>query len=117
MVISDNLYTVDEFEAYAQQHPEQLLELIDGRIVEKVTSEEHGKIAGLIIYAIIAYLKHYPEIKGHWAVESSYRPADVEHNARRPDVSFRRTEDKVSKSGTFSGMPDFQMAVTDVFEV
>ena len=43
MVISDKTHKIEEFEAYAAAHPEQLLELIDGRIVEKVTSEEHGK--------------------------------------------------------------------------
>lgn len=36
MVVSDKTYTVDEFEAYAAAHPDFLLELIDGRIVEKL---------------------------------------------------------------------------------
>lgn len=44
MAISAKLYTVSKYEAYAEQFPEQLFELIDGRIIEKVTSEEHGLI-------------------------------------------------------------------------
>jgi len=48
MPISEKLYTWQEFEAFAQVYPERLLELIDGRIVDKVTNEKHGKIASNI---------------------------------------------------------------------
>src|SRR5688500_4310346 len=97
MVISDKLYTIDEFEAYAALYPNKLLELIDGRIVEKVTSEQHGKIALWLAHLIIVYLQAHPEIKGHWSSEASYKPENDDKNERRPDVSFRRTEDEVSR--------------------
>ncbi len=44
MLSREKTYTLAEFDAYAAQHPDKRLELIDGTIVEKVTSEEHGKI-------------------------------------------------------------------------
>jgi Uma2 family endonuclease len=45
MALSEKLYTWEEFEEYAETHPDALLELIDGRIVEKATNEKHGKIS------------------------------------------------------------------------
>ncbi|MDQ7025766.1 MAG: Uma2 family endonuclease [Anaerolineae bacterium] len=107
MVIADKLYTIDEFEAYAATQSEKLLELIDGRIVEKVISEEHGKIAIWLGYLIITYLQEHPEIKGHWSSEASYTPTGDDKNERRPDVSFRLTDKAVSRATRFEGMPDF----------
>lgn len=111
MVISEKLYTWQEFEAYAVDHPDALLELIDGRIVEKVTNELHGKIVGLILHALIGYLKNHPEIKGHWSTEAAFRPVDSDDNGRRPDVSFRLTEDAVSTIGTVDEIPQFCVEV------
>lgn len=111
MAISEQLYTWQEFEAFVTKHPDSLLELIDGRIVEKVTSELHGKIVGLILHAIISYLKNHPDVKGHWSTEAEFRPVDAEDNSRRPDVSFRLTDGTVSKSGIVQGMPDFCVEV------
>src|SRR5215204_4057045 len=107
MVISDKLYTVDEFEAYAALYPDKLLELMDGRIVDKPISEYHGKLMGWLAHLLIAYLQQHPEIKGHWSSEASYKPEDDDKNERRPDVSFRRTEGEVSSETYFEGMPDF----------
>lgn len=107
MAISEQVYTIAEFAAYAQQNPETLLELIDGRIVEKVTSEQHGKLAGWIIHCIILYLQDHPEIHGHWSMDTSYIPADDVHNARRPDVTFRRTDAPVNTQPHLEQLPDF----------
>jgi len=111
MVVSDKTFTLKEFEAYAAAHPDLLLELVDARIVEKVTSEEHGKIVGWLVHLIIVYLQAHPEIKGHWGVEASYKPVDDDKNERRPDVSLRITDEAVNKDSYVEGMPDFVVEV------
>lgn len=80
MVIQDKLYTLTEFEAVLVQAPDALLELINGRIVEKVTSEEHGKIVINIGSELRAWLKQSPQIKGHYTTESSHRVPDDIYN-------------------------------------
>jgi Uma2 family endonuclease len=107
MVIQDKLRTVSEFEAYALAHPEQILELIDGRIVEKVTSERHGRIAIIIASEIRVYLKAHPEVHGQFSVETSLRPISDNHNERRPDVSLRLTDEPASEASYLTTFPDF----------
>jgi Uma2 family endonuclease len=111
MTIQEQLYTIEDFEAYENQHPEQLVELIDGRIVEKVTTEEHGVIAGIIIAEIRLFLKQNPHIKGYAGVEISHRRPEDKYNDRKPDVSFRATDGKVSKAGILMQMPDFAVEI------
>jgi Uma2 family endonuclease len=107
MVIQDRLYTVDEFETYEQAYPNKLLELIDGRIVEKVTSERYGKIAVIIASELCLYLKTHTEIHGQYSVESSLRPAGDDKNERRPDVTFRLTDEAASEASYLTTFPDF----------
>ena len=107
MVISDRLYTIDEFEEYAATQPEKILELINGRIVEKSISELHGKLVGWLGYLLISYLQEQPKIKGHWSSEATHTPVGDKKNELRPDVSFRVTDGEVSKATRLEGMPDF----------
>ena len=95
MVISEKLYTIEDYVDYANAHPDKLLELRDGRIAEKMTSEEHGLIVLKIGAALLAW-KKAENIKGYASTETSYRLKGNEHNERRPDVSFRLTDDGVS---------------------
>lgn len=111
MVFSDKTYTLQDFVAFSEAQPDKLLELIEGRIVEKVTSEMHGKIVGIILFALINYLKNHPDIQGHWSTEATFAPADDEENSRRPDVSLRLTQEGVSTSAIVVGMPDFAVEV------
>jgi Uma2 family endonuclease len=113
MVISDKTYTITEFEEYAATHADLLLELIDGRIVEKVTSEEHGKIV-INIGSELRLWQKRTGIKGHYSTESSHRLPDNISNERRPDVSFRVTDDKVSNKGKLYEMPDFAVEVKSI---
>jgi Uma2 family endonuclease len=110
MVISETLYTLAEFEAYAAAHPDQLLELIDGRIVEKVTSEEHGYIVLKIGMALLNW-RQTNNIKGFPSTEATLRLPDDDKNERRPDVSFRYTDETVSRKATLPTMPDFAVEV------
>jgi Uma2 family endonuclease len=106
MLLHEQTYTIDEFEAYANEHPELMLELIHGRIVEKVTSEEHGKIVINIGTAIRLWQKKVA-VKGHYSTEATHRLPNDKENERRPDFSFRLTEEKVSKATALYQMPDF----------
>jgi Uma2 family endonuclease len=110
MTISEKLYTLSEFEALCDEQPERLLELIDGRIVEKVTNEKHGKIATNIAAELRAWVKRSANIRGHYGVENTYRLPDDDMNERRPDVSFRYTTDKPSEM-IHVGLPDFAVEV------
>ena len=111
MVVSDKTYTAQDFIAFTQAHPDSLYELVEGRMIEKVTSELHGKIVGIILFALISYLKSHPDIQGHWSTEASYAPENDTENSRRPDVSLRLTQDKVSTCAIVSGIPDFAVEV------
>lgn len=110
MLISEKIYTIAEYEDYAAAHPDMLLELIDGRIVEKVTSEEHGYIV-ITIGSELRSWKKRTGAKGHFSTESSHRIQKDQKNERRPDVSFRYTEDKVSNATALYDMPDFAVEV------
>lgn len=110
MSISEKLYTIEDYEAFAEAHPEQLLELLNGRIVDKVTSEKHGKIV-INIGSELRIWQKKNKINGHYSTESSHRVSEDEHNERRPDVSFRYTDDDVSQKSAVYTMPDFAVEV------
>lgn len=113
MVISETSYTVAEFEAYAQQHPDKLLELIHGRIIEKVTGRRHGKIV-LKIGAWLVQWADANEVKGHYGTEVHHRlpddAPDADQHVKQPDVSFEYTDEEADDS-TVVGMPDFVVEV------
>jgi Uma2 family endonuclease len=110
MVITEKQYTTKEFHTYAAQHPDKLLELINGRIVEKVTTEEHGYIVINIGAELRTWVRH-TNIKGYYSTEAAIELPDDDKNHRRPDVSFRLTDDEMSKEGVLSTMPDFAVEV------
>ena len=109
MAISEKLYTWQEFEAIVQNYPDRLLELIDGRIAEKVTNEKHGKIASNILVQIVLWAKR-TKAKGHYGVDNSYRIPGDDKNERCPDVSFRYSEEDVSEE-ILETVPDFCVEV------
>lgn len=111
MVSGEKLYTTTDYEAYQAQHPNRLLELIDGRVVEKVTGHYHAIIALTIGTALRLWQKQYA-IVGFSGVEMSHRNADDEHNIRIPDVSFRyATEDETPSLSADHTTPDFAVEV------
>lgn len=113
MVIPDKTYSADEFIVYAEQHSDQILELIDGRIIEKVTTEEHGYIVINIGSALKIWLKT-ASVNGYYSTEASLKVAGDDSNVRRPDVSFRITDDSISKKGALLQMPDLTVEVKSV---
>lgn len=101
--------TVDEFEDFLASHREGLFELIEGEIIEKMVTEEHGGIAVNISAAIHSYLKKNKV--GIVAVEARHQPIGDKHNDRLPDVSFRRTNAERVKKGAVQGMPDLAIEI------
>ena len=107
----EQIYTVKEFEHLLRQpeNHKRLLELIDGEVVEKMPTEEHGYLAGLIVTAISNFLETHRI--GIAAVEARHRLPNDEVNARLPDVSFRRAKHPLVKEGSVPQMPDLAVEI------
>lgn len=106
MVVQPKLYTVDEFEQYIGQpeNRERLFELINGEIVEKVPTREHGIIAGNMITEFNNYLD--ANDIGEAAVEARHRPMGDKLNDRLPDVSVVLGKKPVERRGAADYIPD-----------
>lgn len=107
MVAQPKLYTVNEFDEFLRQ-PEnrgRLFELMNGEIIEKTPTREHGIIAGNVVTELNIYLRQ--NRIGHAAVEARHRPANDDHNSRLPDVSFVADPTRpIEKQGAALYIPD-----------
>jgi Uma2 family endonuclease len=111
MAVEHALITGTMFEQFLTTHPEGLYELIHGEIVEKVSTQEHAKIAGILLGELYLYLKQHPEIKTHLGPEIRYRPAGDLLNDRIPDVSVQLSDQPPVRRGAVSGMPDLAVEI------
>lgn len=87
MTVLERQVTTVEFERFLQlpENKERLFELINGEIVEKMPTEEHGMIVINIGAAIRIFLKQHQV--GRVGAEIRYKlPAD-RYNSRMPDLS------------------------------
>lgn len=112
MAIQSRLYTVTEFEQILAQpeNSERLLELVNGEIIEKMPTEEHGIIVLNIGGEIRIYLKSNPV--GRVGVEIRHRNPDDDYNDRLPDISFTAdTMTPVVKEGAVLRFPDLAVEV------
>lgn len=111
MAVQPLLYTVEEFEDYADspENFKRLLELVDGEIVEKVPNEEHGLITGNIYGPLWIYVKQHKN--GRVVVEVRYRSPHDDRNARIPDISFRSGNKPLVKKGSVPEMPDLAVEI------
>lgn len=109
--IPEHLVTADEFENFVDlpENSERLLELINGAIVEKMPTQEHGFIAGNIITAINIFAK--PKRLGRAAVEARHRVPEDSINARMPDVSFTSAQQPMVTRGSVMYMPDLAVEI------
>ncbi len=100
------LYSDEEFEAFLKlsENNDRLFELINGEIVEKMTTEQHGVIAALIATFINIFLFEHPI--GRVAVESRHRPVKPNRNNRLPDVSFVTNEHPLTTRGSAPYIPE-----------
>ena len=110
MAVHKKTYTADEFEAFAEQDSERLLELIHGEIVEKVPTEQHGMIALKVGARILAFVEAHH--LGRVGVEIRHRVPGDNRNSRLPDISFTSDlERPLVKKGSIPGMPDFAVEI------
>ncbi|MEO1288091.1 MAG: Uma2 family endonuclease [Chloroflexota bacterium] len=110
MAISEKLYTITDYEAFAEAHPDAVLELINGQIVNKLGTELRGYLMVNIASCIVEWKKRH-DAKGHPTITTSHRLNNDKYNERRPDVSFRYTDDDVSQKSAVYTMPDFAVEV------
>lgn len=112
MVIQNKLYTVEEFEAFQRetQNRERHWELINGEIIEKMVTFEHGEIVLELGTEFKLYLRQNPI--GRATTEADFRPGEDRRNVRRPDISIVLGMDKpVAPEGATPYMPDIAVEV------
>lgn len=106
----DEVVSADEFTAIIQSNQERLLELVHGEVVEKIPTEEHGKLAALVAHFLLAFI--LPRgIKAHVGVEVRHQMPDDQYNSRLPDVSVRFTDAPPVTSGVVAQMPDLAVEI------
>lgn len=90
MVQQGTRQTVAEFEAFIAlpENRDRHFELLDGEVIEKMPTEQHGEIATFIAIEIGIYLKQNPI--GKVGQEIRHRMPGDEFNAMLPDVSVRK---------------------------
>ena len=113
MVIGKRLYTNDEFEKFIAlpENQESRFELIDGEIIEKMPTEEHGLTASNLHGHLFIFLQGN-EI-GRLIIEVRHKMPGDDHNARLPDIAFTSTERAlpVVKEGAVPQMPDLAIEI------
>ncbi|MDX1993156.1 MAG: Uma2 family endonuclease [bacterium] len=111
MTIEQRLYTVEEFEAIAAlpENADHRLELINGEIVEKLPTEEHGICATNILGPLWNWNQQAKQ--GRVGMEIRYRKPDDRYNARLPDISFSRARRPIVTKGSVPELPDLAIEV------
>lgn len=111
MVVDHKLYTVEEFEQIADspENKDRLLELIDGEIVEKMPTEEHGVVVTNLILKLAGFVNEGK--LGRVGTEVRHRSPSNNRNARLPDVSFNSAKRPLVKKGSVPEMPDLAVEV------
>ncbi len=110
MSIGEAVITFEEYEAFLDENPDGLYELIRGRIVEKLPTQEHGHI----VLRVGGRLQMFAEDHGlgRAYTEARYRPEDSTQNDRMPDISYVADPNApVTRQGAAPGMPDFVVEV------
>lgn len=102
---------VDQFETILKlsENADRLLELIDGEIVEKMPTEEHGSIAANVSYELTAYAR--ANRTGIVGVEVRHALAEDKHNSRLPDVSYSIKNRPVVRQGAVPQMPEIAVEI------
>lgn len=103
--------TVEAFEALLRlpQNRDRKLELVEGELVEKMPTEEHGWIVAVLTTLLMNFVRERKI--GRVLVETRYRSADDPHNSRIPDVSFRQSNEPLVTQGAVMQYPDLAVEV------
>lgn len=109
--ISAKPITVKEFEAFLRrpENQDRRFELILGRIVERMPTEEHGTIALTLGSTIRAYVKQH--LLGRVGVEIRHGLSTDPLNSRMPDISFISGKRAAVTEGAVPQMPDLAIEV------
>lgn len=77
-------YTIEEFDEFIAlpENADRRFELIDGEIVEKMPTEEHGVISALMAARILMFDEQH-QLGGRVAVEARYKLPEDRRNPRR----------------------------------
>lgn len=104
--------TAGEFNAITQTAASQgrLLELVHGEVVEKMPTETHGKLAALIAYFLLAFIRPRG-IRAHVGVEVRHQALNDTYNSRLPDVSLRFSDAPPISEGVVWQMPDLAVEI------
>jgi Uma2 family endonuclease len=112
MLVQERLRTtVEEFERFLcmPENAGRLFELINGEIVEKMPTEEHGVIAINIAYELRGYVKQHKS--GRVGVEVRHRMPQDDLNSRLPDLSFTTARRPLVREGSVPEMPDLAIEI------
>lgn len=110
MIARGGTVTAAAYETIVMQHSDRRFELIHGEIVEKVPTQIHAYIVGIIAHLIITYLQANPI--GYALVEAHYSLPDDVGNHRIPDLSFvSKEKGLLLKEGAAPYMPDLAVEV------
>ncbi|MFN8376612.1 MAG: Uma2 family endonuclease [Anaerolineae bacterium] len=111
MAVQERLYSVEDFEAFLEQpeNKERLFELIDGRIVEKVPTQEHAQIVMNIGTPLNLYA--HKTKSGRVGTEARHRNPQDSRNSRQPDISFDSHKQPLVKQGAVLHMPTLAVEV------
>lgn len=110
-IAPDRPLTADEFERMLAlpENQDRLLELVNGRIVEKMPTEEHGVIAHNIDFALGFYNRQHKV--GRVGVEVRQRLPHDQLNSRMPDISFSSARRLIVRKGGVPEMPDLAVEI------
>lgn len=106
------LMTSDEFERFISlpDNNDRRWELIDGEVVEKMPTQLHGVIAGLIATFLNMFLMKNK--LGHVAVEARHKLPNEKRNNRLPDVAFiSNDKGPLVRKGPAPYMPDLAVEI------
>lgn len=104
-------YTVDEFEQFLCQpeNVDRLFELIDGEIVEKKPTQQHGMIAMNLGAELTFFVKKHK--LGRVGGEVRHRTAKDTVNSLMPDISFTSGNRPLVTEGSVMQMPDLAIEI------
>ncbi len=103
--------TVEEFERFLRlpENLDRLFELINGEIIEKMPTEEHGLVAVNLVIALGSFVKAHK--LGRVGVEVRHRLPQDNRNSRMPDVSFTSARRPLVKVGSVPQMPELAIEI------
>jgi Uma2 family endonuclease len=113
MVTREKRYTIDQFEAFIAlpENVNRRFELLNGEIIERMPTEEHG----LIVSNILAFIWNFirPRKLGRVTVEARHRVPNDDHKARIPDIAYTSAERALplTTQGPVPQMPDLAVEV------